>query len=324
MREALFVKQHSEKWRSYEQMHAASPDELAQRFTDITSDLSYARTFYPKSKTTVYLNGLAATLHQAIYRRKRERANRFLHFWKTELPLLFYIRRRQLGYAFIIFMAAACIGVLSAKFDDTFVRLIMGDDYVNMTNENISKGDPFGVYKRESSFSMFVRIAANNVQVSFVVFVLGLFAGLGTISGLLHNGVMLGAFEYYFFSKGLGMQSVLVIWIHGTLEIAAIIIAGGAGLVLGNGILFPGTYTRLQSFRRAAAEGTKIIVGLVPVFLTAAFFEGYVTRHTEMPVWLSAGILAGSLAFIIWYVVIYPLRLHRIHNLNKHGFQGRI
>ena len=65
MKEALFVKQNSEKWKSYEGLKTDNPDELAQRFVDITNDLAYAKTFYPKSKTTAYLNGLAATLHQS-------------------------------------------------------------------------------------------------------------------------------------------------------------------------------------------------------------------------------------------------------------------
>jgi len=122
---------------------------------------------------------------------------------------------------------------------------------------------------------------------------------------------MLGAFQYYFFTKGLGWQSILVIWIHGTLEIASIIIAGGAGLVLGNSILFPGTHRRLHSLRRGAKDGVKLMIGLVPVFIVAAFLEGFVTRYSTMPLWLSLAILLASFSFIIWYFVIYPIRLEK-------------
>ena len=87
--------------------------------------------------------------------------------------------------------------------------------------------------------------------------------------------------------------------------------AGAAGLVLGNGILFPGTYKRLQSMMQGAKDGVKIIIGLLPVFITAAFFEGYVTRHTGMPIWLSLLILLSSLIFVCWYFLIYPARLQR-------------
>lgn len=309
MREALFVKQNTEKWKSYEALKTNNPDDLAQRFIEITNDLAYAKTFYPKSGTTAYLNGLAATLHQSIYKNKKEDKGRFFKYWKYELPMLFYTYRKQILYSFIFFVLAMAIGVLSAKYDDRFVRLIMGDAYVNMTNENIAKGDPFGVYKDKNQFWMFFRIAANNIWVSFVMYVSGVAFSIGPVFYLLRNGIMLGAFEYYFFSKGLGLQSILVIWIHGTLEILSIIVVGGAGLVLGHGLLFPKTYTRMQAFKNGAKDATKIAVGIVPILFLAALIEGYVTRYTNMPIWLSVSILCVSLFFMIWYVVIYPAQL---------------
>src|SRR5690606_8578734 len=120
-------------------------------------------TFYPKSRTTAYLNGLAAKLHQSIYRNKHEKGGRFLTFWKYELPLLFKQYEKQLLYAFLFFLTFCLMGALSARYDDTFVRLIMGKRYVNMTKENIENGDPFGVYKQSGSFEMFFFIAINNI-----------------------------------------------------------------------------------------------------------------------------------------------------------------
>lgn len=316
MREALFVKQNSEKWKGYETLQTKNPDELADRFIDITNDLAYANTFYPGSKTESYLNGLASILHQSIYKNKKEERNRFLDFWRLELPQIFYTYRNQLLYSLIFFIVFATIGVLSAKYDDTFIRLILGDQYVNMTNDNIAKGDPFAVYKKEGEAQMFFMIAINNSFVALMMFVSGVFLSVGTIFYMLQNGIMIGSFEYYFFSKGLGFESILVIWIHGTLEISAIIIAGAAGLILGNGILFPKTHTRFHSFKKSAKDGTKIALGLIPIILVAAFFEGYITRHTDMPMWLSLSILGSSLIFIIWYVILYPRKLSK-HNQTR-------
>lgn len=211
MREALFVKQNSAKWKAYEQLQTKDPDEMANRFIDITNDLAYSRTFYPDSKTTAYLNGIASVLHHSIYKNKKEKTSRFVTFWKLELPLLFYKYRRQLLYAFLFFVTFSLIGALSAKYDDTFVRLILGDGYVNMTNENIAKGDPFGVYKQSGEFQMFFQIAVNNTLVTLVTFLTGIFFAIGPVFAMLRNGIMLGSFEYYFFSKGLGLESVLVI-----------------------------------------------------------------------------------------------------------------
>lgn len=284
---------------------------MAGQFTDLVNDLGYSKTFYPHSKVTNYLNGLASRIYLGIYRNKKEESSRIIRFWKTELPLVVRRYHREILYSFIIFSLFAVMAAFSAAHDETFVRGVLGDQYVDMTEDNISKGDPFGVYKRDDQLSMFLYIATNNIKVSFVIFICGFILSIGTIWQLFQNGVMIGAFQYYFFARGLGLKSVLVIWIHGTLEISSIIIAGAAGLVLGNSILFPGTHRRIGSLKRGGKDGLKMMIGLVPVFIVAAFLEGFVTRYSGMPVWLSVSILVGSLFFVIWYFVVYPIQLEK-------------
>jgi uncharacterized membrane protein SpoIIM required for sporulation len=104
---------------------------------------------------------------------------------------------------------------------------------------------------------------------------------------------------------------VLTIWIHGTLEISSIVLAGGAGFVMARGLLFPGTYSRAESFRYAAREGGKLAMGLVPIFVLAGFLESFVTRHTEMPIAASLAIIGGSALFIGWYFGWYPWQLRK-------------
>ena len=128
MREPLFVKQNAEKWSQFEQSSTTEPDEIAERFIKITDDLAYAKTFYPKSKTTAYLNGLASQLHQSIYKNKSEKSNRFITYWKFELPLLFKTYQRQLLYSFIFFIIFCLMGILSAKYDPNFLKLILGPE----------------------------------------------------------------------------------------------------------------------------------------------------------------------------------------------------
>ena len=314
MKEITFLKQNADKWQQFELLISAKggsdPDLMADLFIQLTDDLSYAKTNYPKAKTTQYLNSLAARVHQEIYKNKKEKKSRIITFWMYELPFLFKNSHKQLLYAFIIFTIAVLIGVVSSAYDDSFVRLILGDSYVNMTIENINKGDPMAVYKEMHQVTMFLGITVNNVYVAFSCFVWGLFFSFGTGYQLFRNGLMLGAFQYFFYARGLLLQSALVIWIHGTLEISAIIIAGAAGLTMGNSILFPGTYSRGVSFVRGAKQGVKIAVGLVPIFITAGFLESFVTRYSQMPLWLSLTIIGSSFTFIIWYFIIYPIRLN--------------
>ena len=310
MKEAIFIRQNTEKWKRYEaclqQIAKQSPDELADLYIDLTNDLSFSRTYYPLSKTTTYLNKLSSKIHQYIYGKKRERWSRFITFWTQEIPLTMYNTRKELLVSFLIFAASMLLGAFSAANDENFVRLVLGDRYVDMTIDNIERGDPMGVYKDDHQGAMFVGITGNNIRVSFNIFISGVFTAVATTVFLLYNGVILGAFQYFFYEYGLLFQSILTVWIHGTLEISAIIIAGAASLAMGNGWLFPGTYTRKESFRMGAKRGVKIIAGLIPIFIIAGFLESFVTRYTEMPVWASLVIILGSLAFVIFYFIIYP------------------
>jgi uncharacterized membrane protein SpoIIM required for sporulation len=311
VREGLFIKKNIDKWKQYQYEPATDPDQMAGQFTDLVNDLGYAKTFYPQSKVTQYLNGLASRIYLGIYRNRKEEVSRIARFWKTELPLVVRKYHREIAYSFGIFLLFALIAAFSAAHDETFVRNVLGDGYIDMTEENIAKGDPFGVYKNGDQLGMFFRIAVNNIEVSFMVFVLGFALSIGTVWQLFMNGVMVGSFQYYFFAKGLGWQSILVIWIHGTLEISSIIIAGAAGFVLGNSILFPGTHKRIDSLKRGGKDGLKMMIGLIPIFATAAFLEGFVTRYSKMPLWISLFILTSSLAFVIWYFVVYPIRVEK-------------
>lgn len=337
MREAMFIKKNAEKWNEYQHSPTDNPDVTAERFVDLIDDLSYAKTFYPKSKATRWINGIAAGIYQSIYRNKKEKYSRIFTFWKYELPLLFKRYHRIFLFTTVVFILFVAIGVFSSMYNENFVRGVLGDGYVDMTEENIAKGDPFGVYKDDNPFSMFVRIGFNNIRVAFLSFIFGFTLGILTMWVMWKNGLLLGSFQYMFFAKGLGTKSVLVIWIHGTLEISAIVVASTAGFILASGILFPKTYSRWVSFKRSARDAAKVLISLVPIFIVAAFFESYITHlmsqtfdkadNPGLPVWVSILILAVSLAFIIWYFVIHPIRLHKkgyyirpdgiIHRLKK-------
>ncbi|MES2704447.1 MAG: stage II sporulation protein M [Bacteroidota bacterium] len=320
MREGQFIKRNLERWENYQQP-TEDPDEVAKRFTYLVDDLSYAKTFYPHSNTIKYINSIAANIYLSIYKNKKEKKQRLITFWTTEVPLVIRKHHKLLLFAFLYFISFVLLGVFSAYKDQTFVRSVLGDSYVDMTERNIANGDPFGVYKGGNEFAMFLRIAFNNIRVAFLCYSSGILLGIGTLYMLFTNGLMVGVFEYMFFHHDLGAKSILVVFVHGTLELSAIVIAGWAGLMLGNSLLFPGTYTRVQSLMHAAKDSVKIIITLVPVFVVAAFFEGFVTRHTGMPLWLSLTILLSSATFIVWYFVIYPIKVSKKERKHAQGVE---
>lgn len=315
MKESYFIKLNRDKWQNYEKIQknpsSITVDKLADTYIDITTDLSYSQSKFGNTKITAYLNTLASGIHHSIYKNKKEKRERFSTFWKQEVPQSMASTQRSMFVAFVIFFLSVIIGCFSTAVDDTFVRFILGDDYVEMTLRNIANGDPMGVYGSQSSEAMFFTITINNVRVAFITFAFGVFTSIGSSYMLVTNGVMLGTFQYFFYQKGLLLDSSSTIWIHGTLEISAIIIAGGAGIHMGNGWLFPKTYSRLASFRRSAKTGMKIVIGLVPVFIIAAFLESYITRHTEFSIYLKGAIILISFLFILFYFVYLPIKIKK-------------
>jgi uncharacterized membrane protein SpoIIM required for sporulation len=310
MKEIVFLKQNSEKWKRFEAIikkpNNAHPDEIADMFIHLTDDLSYARTHFQDSKTERFLNSLTARFHQAIYKTKKENKSRLISFWKDEQPVLLYKYRKYLIYSFVIFLISIFAGTVSLYQDKAFATLILGESYIKMTLENIDKGDPIAVYKSMNSIDMFLGITINNIIVALYAFAMGIFLSFGTGYILFRNGIMIGVFHYFFYEKGLLGASMLSIWLHGTLEISVILVAGCAGLVLGNSILFPKTFTREHSLKKGAKDGLKIVIGTVPIFFVAGAIEGFVTRFTSMPMWLSLLIIISSFSFILWFYFIYP------------------
>jgi len=317
MREIIFIRKNKDKWLDYEKLltnhnQYIAPDELTSLYLDLTDDLAYANTYYPDSQTTRYLHELAGFAHRKIYKTKKTGRNSIKRFYTHDFPFMFYRYQKYLLLSFIIFLIFALIGAFSTSQNADFTRLILGDAYVDMTLKNIENGDPLAVYKQANQVDMFLGITINNIKVALYTFLTGALIGLGTLYSLMNNAVMLGAFQYFFFSKGAGWESLKTIWIHGTIEISVIIIAGAAGFILASGILLPGTYTRKEAFIQKARDGLKVMLSTIPFFILAGFLEGFITRYNNMPDWLSLLIIFSSLSLIMYYYLILPYKLNNL------------
>ena len=327
MREVVFLRDNYKRWQKTEAIirgaEQSTSDEMADFFIQISDDLAFAQTNYPDSPTTTYLNQLATQMFRLIHKNKHFRLNRFLDFWQRELPLVFYRERKTMLIAFLVFSVFTLIGVISVHFDIDFAKVVLGPGYVEMTEENIAMGDPVAVYTNgkngeywyDESVYSFVRIALNNIRVSLLAYLGGVCFGLGTLYLLFHNGVMLGAFQWFFYKKGVLLPAFLTIWIHGTIEISCIIIAGMAGLVLGSGFLYPGTYSRKVSFIKRGQDSLKIMLGIIPLIILAALFEGFVSGETQWPWFVKAAIILGSLFFVVYFFVLRPRQLGKRYGL---------
>jgi uncharacterized membrane protein SpoIIM required for sporulation len=323
MQETEFIGQNKDKWQEFEELLGKKnkdPDRLTNLFIETTDDLSYSQTYYGNRSIRVYLNRVAQQVYQAIYKNKSKPTNRRAAYWFKELPEALWHARTSLLVAFLVFTGGLAIGIFSSVHYPEFARIILGDSYIEMTEANIATGDPMAVYQDEDALDMFFRIALNNIRVGFFAFILGLTFAIGTYYILLYNGIMVGAFVYFFIERGLFRESFLAIMLHGTLELSMIVLSGAAGLVLARGLLFPGTYTRTQALVHSARSGIKIMLAVAIFLVYAAIIESFATRFTRLEgiengqlildsvrllvILISAGIVVG-------YFVIYPRVLYR-------------
>ena len=322
MNEIVFIKSNKKNWEKLAKVATGllqvPVSETIELYTQAADDLAYARTHYPDSKLISYLNAIVLNAHRLIYKNKYGNLSKIKSYWTRDIPLAIYEHRWKIITAFVVFLISLLIGWFSSSVDSSFCRLILGDSYVNMTLNNIEKGDPMAVYGTMKESEMFFRIGANNIYVAFLAFMLGIFTSLGPGLILLSNGIMVGAFFYFFYEHGIAPLAWSTIMIHGTLELSAIAIAGGAGFVLGNSFLFPGTHTRMRSLVQGASDAVKIMVGLIPVFVAAAFLESYMTREYQAVTMLTRMLIIGaSLAFLVWYFILFTKKVYE--RSNNHG-----
>ena len=315
MTETQFIEKNKLFWEELEAIldkPVKDADKLSGLFVKVSSDLSYARTFYPNRSVRLYLNNLTQRVFDSMQTDEDKfEFKQITNFFRHILPQEIYNSRKALLSSLAIFLIALGIGIISSKYNPDFPKIILGNEYIKMTEKNIADGDPMAVYKDDRKLNMFFGITTNNIRVALLAFVLGIIGAVGTVIVLLSNGIMVGAFQYFFLTKGLFWVSFLTIWIHGTIEISAIIIAGGAGIVMGNGLLFPKTYDRNTSLQIAALRALRIILGTVPLFIIAGLLESFVTRQTELPTFIKVTIigLSALLIFIMW--IAYPWYYHK-------------
>lgn len=311
MREALFIKKNRERWIKNQSAPASDADEMARDFTQLVDDLAYAKTFYPSSKVTQFINSEASRIYLSIYKNRKEESNRLITFWKYDLPLTIRKHHGTILFSFIVFVVFFAIGFFISKEDETVARTFLPGGYIEMTQENIDNKNPFGVYESGNPILSWIWIMINNIIVALRVFASGIIFGIPALFDMIKFALMVGAFDQLFASRGLGIDFFLVVFVHGTLEITAYIITSAAGIVMGKSFLFPGTIRRIDAFKQGAKDGVKMMVGLLPIFALAAFFEGLFTRlYNDLSIFTTM-IVSLSVLFVIWYFIIYPVRLSK-------------
>ena len=146
------------------------------------------------------------------------------------------------------------------------------------------------------------RIIANNVQVTFAAFAFGITAGIGTLTLLMLNGISLGGVFGLYQSKGIISLLLAFVAPHGVLELSAICIAGGAGLLIASGLLLPGDMTRREALAANSRRAIRLIAASSLLLVVAGSLEGMVSPIPTWPLWLKLMVSATTLLALISYL----------------------
>lgn len=313
MREIVFIERHEDRWRSIEgrlgRTTSVDPDVLASDYVSVIDDLAYSKAQYPTSLTTTYLNQLAALAHSALAQNRRAHVRGAATYWLSTVPMSFLAIRRDILVALggLLFMSA--VGFLAGLKDESFVRLILGNAYVDMTIANIESGHPMNVYASQVAWMMFFRIAFNNLFVMLRVVALGLIPIIGVMGSVVYHGLMIGSLFGLFAKHNVLETSFLAVFVHGAFELSCLVVTAAAGLHAGMSYVNPGTLPRQTAFIQAGRRSVTIAIGMIPFIIVAAILESFVTRWSDMPLLLNLTIIVGSLAMIWGYVSILPTYL---------------
>ena len=262
------------------------------------ADLGYARMRFPGHPVVGELERLLGLAHSVIYQARRGKARNWWSFWTDTWPALIRQYSRRILLAAAIFWISAVVGFgLAAwypQLEGVFVNAGM--------RQAMSKGQLWtqsivGVAPAASS-----AIARNNITVSLTTWALGITFGVGTMWMIIFNGLMLGVIAAACLRAGLIVALGEFVIAHGSLELPAIWIAGGAGFLIGEAMLLPGRYARSVEIKQNARKSVQIVVGTIPMLLVAGLVEGFISPSPIPGLW-KAGIGATLATLYMVYVM---------------------
>jgi uncharacterized membrane protein SpoIIM required for sporulation len=320
MKESQFIERNKDKWKNFEsQLDAGdkNPGNLKEQFIQVTDDLSYSRTFYKNRSVRVYLNLLAQRIYNNVFKNKPGHLREIKSFFVDEVQHIAFKSRHILLLSLAVALLGFGIGWLITANDPEFPSSFFGQNYVEITKENIKNGDPLGIYKRGHPMESFVAIGFNNMRVAILIFVSGLLFSFGAMAVTFYNGIMVGVFMCFFYQYGIIKEFHLTVWLHGTIEMLTMVVECAAGILLGKAFLFPGTYSRSKAFYLNARKGSLLLLSTFPLIIFAAFIEGFITRYNDFPDIVRLLLILGSLAFMVGYYVLIPFKKFRFSSQNE-------
>jgi uncharacterized membrane protein SpoIIM required for sporulation len=279
----------------------AELQELALLYRQSASDLSTVREDPTSTQLAIYLNQLLGRAHNLIYMGRRANRRGIWTFYKDTFPAIFRETFPDTLTAFVLFLVAALAGVLLGLADPSFSRYFLGPAMMQSIEHHKMWTDSIVTVKPLASSG----IMTNNISVAFAAFAMGITAGIGTVWMMLLNGLMMGVVGVACWREGMSLSLWSFVAAHGVLELPAIFIAGGAGLGIAKGLLFPGNLPRRDSLVQAGARSVRLVLGSIPILIVAGVVEAFVSP-TTLPPYMKFLLAAGLATLLVLYLARKP------------------
>jgi uncharacterized membrane protein SpoIIM required for sporulation len=304
-RQAHWTRLESLLARARRRISALSHEELAELallYRQTAADLSSAREHRADTQLASYLNQLLGRAHNVLYSGRAPRPRGLVTFYATTFPQVFRATWRYTAAATLLFVAGGLAGTLLSLADPGFQRFLLGGEMMDTIERRQMWTLPILAVKPLASSA----ILTNNLAVAFTAFATGITAGIGTAWMMVFNGLLIGVIGTACFRAGMSLSLWSFVAPHGALELPAIFIAGGAGLLLGRGLLDPGTLPRREALAESGGRAIRLLLGVIPLLIVAGVIEGFVSPVPIEPV--TKFIIGAALLILL---VLYVTRAGR-------------
>jgi uncharacterized membrane protein SpoIIM required for sporulation len=285
--------------RGVRRMPAGDAGDMVHLYRDVSADLARLRALEADPHLVNEINRLVARAHGQIYRGVRRKTLSLLEFFLVRYPQLFRETGRFTFASFLICLLFAGLAYRTVQTHPELVADVMGPMIGQEVRGEKTGADIKQRFRMVSSPILSSFVTGNNIVVALKAFALGITFGIGTVFVLMYNSMMVGGIAGAYAKSGVAYDLWMTLLPHGALELSAIVVAGGAGLLLGYSLWCPGQRTRRRALREESLKAVQLVVGLIPAFIVAGFFEGFITPSDRMPEPLKVG-LGVTVAVVFW------------------------
>ncbi len=284
------------------------PD-MGRLYREATADLARLQAFHQEGalpdELVDYLNHLVARAHSQIYRSPSTGWAHLWRFLRSTFPRTFRETAPWTLSALGIFLLGCAYGFVAGLIDDSFIPLVAPPHLIKQVEGGKVWFDSILAVRPLASST----IMTNNISVTFLAFALGMTIGLGTVYIMAFNGLLLGTLAALCHLHGLDVDFWSFILPHGVIELTAIFIAGGGGLLLGSALIAPGDLSRKEALVQRGRKAVQLVLGCVPLLIVAGIVEGFFSP-VHLPPWAKF-LLAGLLFTLVLCYLFLPLPHNR-------------